>query len=90
MLKLLVKFLLCGGDFRSPVRQLKRSLFTDGTYYGIHYLTGQNRGLSVLKNFWLVIMTGDLLSVIFSPRALTMIIFLMSPSGETCGGITKH
>ena len=33
--------------------------------YGIHYLTGQNRGLSGLKNNWPVIMTGDLLSVIF-------------------------
>ena len=35
--------------------------------YSIHYLTGQNRGLSRLKNIWPVIMTGDLLSVIFSP-----------------------
>ena len=33
----------------------------------IHYLTGQNRGLSGLKNIWPVIMTGDPLSVIFSP-----------------------
>ena len=34
----------------------------------IHHLTGQNRGLSGLKNIWPVIMTGDLLSVIiFSP-----------------------
>ena len=33
----------------------------------IHYLPRQNRGLSGLKNIWLVIMTGDLLSVIFSP-----------------------
>ena len=29
-------------------------------------LTGQNRGLSGLKNVWPVIMTGDLLSVILS------------------------
>ena len=29
-------------------------------------MTGQNRGLSGLKNIWLVIMTGDLLSVILS------------------------
>ena len=29
-------------------------------------LTSQNRGLSGLKNIWLVIMTGDLLSVILS------------------------
>ena len=33
----------------------------------ILYLTDQNRGLSGLKNIWPVIMTGDLLSVIFSP-----------------------
>ena len=30
------------------------------------YLTGQNRGLSGLKNIWPVIMTGDLLFVILS------------------------
>ena len=36
-------------------------------YISIHYLTGQNRGLSGLKNIWPVIMTGNLLSVIFSP-----------------------
>ena len=35
--------------------------------YSIHYLTGQNRGLSGLKNIWPVIMTGELLSVILSP-----------------------
>ena len=35
--------------------------------YSIHYLTSQNRGLSRLKNIWWVIITGDLLSVIFSP-----------------------
>ena len=29
-------------------------------------MTGQNRGLSGLKNIWPVIMTGDLLSVILS------------------------
>ena len=34
---------------------------------GIHYLTGQNGGLFGLKNIWPVIMTGNLLSVIFSP-----------------------
>ena len=34
----------------------------------IHYLTGQNRGLSGLKNIWPVIMTGNLLSVICSPE----------------------
>ena len=33
----------------------------------IQYLTDQNRGLSGLKNIWPVIMTGDLMSVIFSP-----------------------
>ena len=37
--------------------------------YSLHYLTGQIRGLSGLKNIWPVIMTGDLLSVIFSPAA---------------------
>ena len=36
--------------------------------YSIHYLTGQNRGLSGLQNIWPVITTGDLLSVIFSPE----------------------
>ena len=36
--------------------------------YSIHYLTGQNRGLSGLKNIWPAIMTGDQLSVIFSPE----------------------
>ena len=34
----------------------------------IHYLTGQNRGLSGLKNIWPVIMTGNLPSVICSPE----------------------
>ena len=34
----------------------------------IHYLTGQNRGLSRLKNIWPVIMTGNLLTVVFSPE----------------------
>ena len=48
MLKLLVMFLLCGGDLRSSARQRKRSTFTDGIYYSIHYLTGQNWVLSVL------------------------------------------
>ena len=33
----------------------------------IHYLTGQNRGLSRLKNIWPVIMTSALLSTILSP-----------------------
>ena len=32
----------------------------------IHYLTSQNQGLSGLKNIWPVIMSGDLLSVLFS------------------------
>ena len=35
-------------------------------YYSI--LTGQNWGLSGLKNIWPVIRTGDLLSVILSPN----------------------
>ena len=34
--------------------------------YSIHYLTSQNQGLSGLKNIWPVIMSGDLLSVLFS------------------------
>ena len=42
----------------------------------IHYLTGQNQGLSGQKNIWLVIMTGDLLSVIWSP-ALQLTCFAM-------------
>ena len=33
----------------------------------IHYLTDQNQGLSGLKNIWPVMMTGDLLSIIFGP-----------------------
>ena len=37
-------------------------------WYSILYLTGQNRGLSRLKNIWPVIRTGDLLSVILSPE----------------------
>ena len=32
----------------------------------VHYLTGQNQGLSGLKNIWQVIMTGNLLSILFS------------------------
>ena len=38
--------------------------------YCIHYLTGQNPGLSGQKNIWLVIMTGNLLSVILIPVPL--------------------
>ena len=75
VLKLLVTFLLHGGDSWSCARQQKRSSFTNGTYYDTHYLTGQNQGLSALKNIWLVIMTGDLLSIIFSPGALNITIF---------------
>ena len=36
-------------------------------HYSIHYLTGQNQGLSGQKNIWPVIRTSDLLSVILSP-----------------------
>ena len=36
-------------------------------YFSTHYFTSQNQGLSGLKNFGLVIMTADQLSVIFSP-----------------------
>ena len=35
------------------------------TSYSTHYLIGQNRGLSGLKSIWPVIITGDLLCVIF-------------------------
>ena len=47
----------------------RNSIFLRQKNYSIHYLTGQNRGLSGLKNIWSVIMTGDLLSVIFSPAS---------------------
>ena len=46
----------------------RNSIFLRKKNYSIHYLTGQNRGLSGLKNIWPVIMTGNLLSVIFSPE----------------------
>ena len=46
----------------------QRNLIFLAKNYSIHYLTGQNRGLSRLKNIWPVIMTGYLLSVIFSPE----------------------
>ena len=42
--------------------------WADFVLYSIHYLTGQNQGLSGLKNIWRVIMTGDSLSIIFSPN----------------------
>ena len=45
----------------------RNSIFLAKTNYSIHYLTSQNRGLSGLKSIWPVMMTGDLLSVIFSP-----------------------
>ena len=50
--------------------------------YNIHYLTGQNRGLSGLKNIWPVIMTGDLLSVILSLelKVIKLVTFSRSPS----------
>ena len=44
------------------------SIFLAKKNYSSHYLTGQNQALSRLKNLWPVIMTGDLLSVIFSPE----------------------
>ena len=46
------------------------------------YLTGQNRGLSGLKNIWPVIMTGDLLSVIFSPEVI--VTFTENMTSRTC------
>ena len=51
-------------------------------YYSIHNSTGQNPGLSGLKNIWPVIMTGNLLSVIFSPVNL---IFLSAANIFTSG-----
>ena len=36
-------------------------------FISIHYLTGQNWGLTGLRNILAVIMTGDLLSIIFCP-----------------------
>ena len=50
------------GTIRYSMRQKK--------YYSIHYLTGENRGLSVLNNIWPVIRTGDLLSVILRPAVM--------------------
>ena len=47
----------------------RNSIFLRQKNYSIHYLTGQNRGLSGVKNIWPVIMTCDLLSVIFSPAS---------------------
>ena len=56
---------------QKPERQYNTTIFhrPEKISYtcSIHYLTGQNRGLSGLKNIWPVIMTGDLLSVILSP-----------------------
>ena len=46
------------------------------------YLTGQNRGLSGLKNIRPVIMTGDLLSVIFSPEVI--VTFTENMTSRTC------
>ena len=50
------------GNIRSPDNSIfhrqKKLLFV--------YLTGQNWGLSRLKNMWQVIMTGDVLSVILN------------------------
>ena len=42
----------------------------------MHYLTGQNWGLSALKNIWPVIMTGNLLTVLFSPDDCKMAYFV--------------
>ena len=53
---------------QKPERQYNTTIFhrPEKISYtcSIHYLTGQNRGLSGLKNIWPVIMTGDLLSVV--------------------------
>ena len=60
---------------QKPERQCSTTIYCQGNLilqrgknnYGIHYKTGQNRGLSGLKSIWPVILTGNLLSVILSP-----------------------
>ena len=54
----------------------RNSIFLRQKNYCIHYFTSQNRGLSGLKNIWPVIMTGDLLSVIFSPGLYSLILLV--------------
>ena len=52
----------------------------------IHYLTGQNPGLSGQKIIWPVIMTGDLLSVILSPESTA----LSSSLHSTCVYVSHY
>ena len=60
----------------------RNSIFLAKKNYSIHYLTGQNRGLSGLKNIWPVIMTGHLLSVIFSPAIYSQTTLLRTLRGQ--------
>ena len=62
------------------------SIFLRQKNYSIHYLTSQNWSLSGLKNIWTVIMTGDLLSVIFSPDDWNIAITWH----KTSGPLWKH
>ena len=68
------------------------SIFLREKNYSIHYLTGQNRGLSRLKNIWPVIMTGDLLTVIFSPEVPKKLNFnsVFFPFSKLKTGIKVH
>ena len=50
----------------------RNSIFLRKKNYSIHYLTGQNRGLSGLKNIWPVIMTGNLLPLFSAPNLQTI------------------
>ena len=52
----------------------------------IHYLTGQNPGLSGQKIIWPLIMTGDLLSVILSPESTA----LSSSLHSTCVHVSHY
>ena len=58
----------------------------------IHYLTGQDRGLSGLKNIWPVIMTGNLLTVILSPEVPKKLNFnsVFFPFSKLKTGIKVH
>jgi len=52
-----------------PERQCSTTIYCqhNSIFHSLHYLTSQNWGLSGQKNIWLVIMPGNLLSVILSP-----------------------
>ena len=68
--QLAVKNLNISAEQRSTASVIRYSVGKKKNY-SIHYLTGQNRGLSRLKNIWPVIMTGTPLSVILSPEWLS-------------------